>query len=76
MSQTESFAFNGLMKTHVILSENVKSLTEIVKTKLNLPKKNDNDVGDKRKMDNIIERKASDVRRASLKLNENTTVKC
>ena len=58
MSENESFTITDLMKTLVIISKNVKALSELVKTideKINQPKSNNED--DKDKMDNIFEKK-------------------
>ena len=58
MSENESFTITDLMKTLVIISKNVKALSELVKTideKINQPKSNNED--DKDKMDKIFEKK-------------------
>ena len=58
MSENESFTVNDLMKKIIIISKNVKTLTELVKTideKINQPKSNNED--DKDKMDKIFEKK-------------------
>ena len=58
MSENESFTITDLMKKLVIISKNVKALSELVKTideKINQPKSNNED--DKDKMDKIFEKK-------------------
>ena len=58
MSENESFTITDLMKELVIISKNVKALSELVKTideKINQPKSNNED--DKDKMDKIFEKK-------------------
>ena len=58
MSENESFTINDLMKKIIIISKNVKALSELVKTideKINQPKSNNED--DKDKMDKIFEKK-------------------
>ena len=58
MSENESFTITDLMKKLVIISKNVKALSELVKTideKINQPKSNNED--DKDKMDYIFEKK-------------------
>ena len=58
MSENESFTITDLMKKLVVISKNVKALSELVKTideKINQPKSNNKD--DKDKMDKMIEKK-------------------
>ena len=58
MSENESFTINDLMKKIIIISKNIKTLTELIKNideKINQPKSNNED--DKEKMNKIFEKK-------------------
>ena len=58
MSENESFTSNDLMKKIVLISKNVKAMSELVKTiddKLNQPKSDKEN--DKEKMDRMCENK-------------------
>ena len=58
MSENEDSTTNELMKKIIIISKNIKTLTELLKNideKINQPKSNNED--DKEKMDKIFEKK-------------------
>ena len=58
MSENGDSTINDLMKNIIIISKNIKTLTELIKNideKINQPKSNNED--DKEKMDKIFEKK-------------------
>ena len=58
MSENDDSTINDLMKKLVIISKNIKTLTELIKNideKINQPKRNNED--DKDKMDKIFQKK-------------------
>ena len=58
MSENESFTINDLMKKVIIISKNIKTLTELIKNideKINQSKSNNED--DNEKMDKIFQKK-------------------
>ena len=58
MSENDDSTINDLMKKIIIISKNIKTLTELIKNideKINQPKSNNED--DKEKMDKIFEKK-------------------
>ena len=57
MSENDDSTINDLMKKIIIISKNIKTLTELIKNideKINQPKSNNED--DKEKMDKILKR--------------------